>query len=146
MKLICYYLFAILLFLSMMSCSTDSDINNEISNTEMVTKTGEPVPNTSFYTTTELIDYQNNCFKYQVSLWMDYIDTLTNTRNVLLMHSVIMQTGSGCETEGALYYNGDWIIEDLQISGTRITEFWNENPNEYLKYEVERDRMIANVQ
>lgn len=146
MKLLRYYLFTILLSLSIISCSTEADVNERINTTQMVSKSGEPVPNTNFYTTTELIGYQGNCFKYQVSLFMDYTDPMTNSREVLLMHSVIMQTGSGCETEGALNYNGDWIIEDLQITGTRITEFWDENPDEYAKYEDERDRMIANVQ
>ena len=64
-----------------------------------------------------------------------------------LMHSAVILTGANCESDGKVlssttYDVKDYIVEDPEISGVPITDFFDANPNMFAAYIQSKSKLI----
>lgn len=150
MKKILKYTMALSFAILALSCSKDESINdNTVYNTDELTfKTKSTEPSNDYTVRADLISVENDCYTYRLNhLFVD-------GNGYALAYSVIMRTGSGCETEGVVdakksidgtgLYKGDVIEKDFLINGNTIVSLWESDPKTYSDFVIARDEMISN--
>ena len=64
-----------------------------------------------------------------------------------LVHTATILTGANCESDGKVlssttYDVKDYVVEDPEISGVPITDFFNDNPDMFPAYIKSRDNLL----
>lgn len=136
-----------LISVTIFSCSSDLSIETEkISNTEMFSKSTEPVP--VFDIVTELVSINGGCYKLQVSLYANGVDAITHTPWRHCWNTAYVEVGDcdktyAVEDEFNGFYNGDWVSNESRYHGSKhIRKIWDENPDTYREFVSQRDSLI----
>lgn len=143
-----------MLFLSAYACQSE-DINNS-PRQEFKIKSNEPV-NVQFSATARLLsaDANGTCFTVENTIWVHFPGKQAAQLMIFISTGgpgcpdIISSPGGGGGSKNypggnpplASYsYNGEWI-DDAVLNGNKASEFFDNNPQAYSDYTIERNKV-----